>query len=497
MISKWKIESLGNLISQQNVRNRSLDNIEVYSVTNSSGFTRSTEYFSKKVYSKNLSNYKLVARNQFAYNPSRINVGSIAYLSEANLALVSPLYIIFKVDEEKLLPEYLLRYLKSHYGNVQIRRNTQGSVRDSLKYSGLEKIKIPLPSLDDQNRITTVLKRVEKVITKRKESVETLEELLKSIFLEMFGDPKVNKKGFPMVKLHELYIDPKYGTKCGPFGSALKKDELVDEGIPVWNMDNITKSGQMILPFKMWITPQKYEELEAYSVLNGDIIISRAGTVGKMCVAKMSNKKSIISTNLIRVRFGNRLAPQYFVSLMNYCKGRIGRLKTGTDGSFTHMNTSVLDALVIPCPPLNLQNKFINIIEQAEKVRAQYGKSLKDMEYLKDALSKLAFIGELDFSNISVDENQQAIYADEEVIDTPIVTEEKKIYSTDELVKIIESFNKENFNFNELLEKVEDLFDETPEYETIKEQIFDLLNDFKIIQTFDEQKGEIVLKVNV
>ena len=84
----------------------------------------------------------------------------------------------------------------------------------------------------------------------------------------------------------------------------------------------------------------QYRQLEAYSVLDGDVIISRAGTVGKMCVAKSGCKESIISTNLIRVRFGPDLLPIYFVSLMNYCKGRVGRLKTGADGAFTHSSWS-------------------------------------------------------------------------------------------------------------------------------------------------------------
>lgn len=174
MKSTWKIENLGKYITQQSIRNSGIENIEVYSVTNSEGFTKSTDYFSKEVFSKDLSNYKLVKRNQFAYNPSRINVGSIACLTATDYALVSPLYIIFEVDKGILYSEYLLRYLKSHYSIVQIKNNTQGSVRDSLKYNGLEKIQIPLPPLDDQSRIAAVLARAEKLIAKRKESVKAL-----------------------------------------------------------------------------------------------------------------------------------------------------------------------------------------------------------------------------------------------------------------------------------------------------------------------------------
>jgi type I restriction enzyme S subunit len=81
-------------------------------------------------------------------------------------------------------------------GNLQIRANTEGAVRDSLKYKGLEKIKIPLPPLEDQKRIASILTRVEKLIVRRKESIQLLDELLKSTFLEMFGDPVRNEKGW-------------------------------------------------------------------------------------------------------------------------------------------------------------------------------------------------------------------------------------------------------------------------------------------------------------
>nr|WP_264961159.1 MULTISPECIES: restriction endonuclease subunit S [Enterobacteriaceae] len=171
----------------------------------------------------------------------------------------------------------------------------------------------------------------------------------------------MNPKGFDIKVLSDFFIDEKNGTKCGPFGSALKKDEYTREGVPVWNMDNITLKGGFIDLPSLWVSEYKYQELESYSVLDGDVIISRAGTVGKMGVVRSSTEKSIISTNLIRVRFGEKLYPEYFVSLMTYCKGRVGNLKTGPDGTFTHMNTGVLSNLEFPYPPLELQKKYIKI----------------------------------------------------------------------------------------------------------------------------------------
>lgn len=301
-------------------------------------------------------------------------------------------------DEKELHPEFLYYALQSAtYGG-----SNQAVMGKTLNSKSLAEIEIPVPPLDDQIRIAHLLGKVEGLIAQRKQHLQQLDDLLKSVFLEMFGDPILNPHGFPVRKLSEFYVNPKEGTKCGPFGSALKKDELVDAGVPVWNMDNIASDGQMVIPFRMWITDEKYKELTAYSVKDGDIIISRAGTVGKMCVARMNGQPAIISTNLIRVRLGDELRPLHFVSLMLYCKGRVGRLKTGADGTFTHMNTGVLDSLEFPYPSVELQDQFAAVVKKVEALKSRYHQSLTDLEALYGALSQQAFKGILDLSQVAL-----------------------------------------------------------------------------------------------
>jgi type I restriction enzyme S subunit len=118
----------------------------------------------------------------------------------------------------------------------------------------------------------------------------------------------------------------------------------------------------------------------------------------------MSGQPAIISTNLIRVRLGADLRPLHFVSLMLYCKGRVGRLKTGADGAFTHMNTGVLDSLEFPYPPVELQDRFGEIAAKVGSVKSCYQQHLNDLEELHDALSQKAFRGELDLSRVPLPE---------------------------------------------------------------------------------------------
>lgn len=149
------------------------------------------------------------------------------------------------------------------------------------------------------------------------------------------------------------------------------------------------------MPFRSWITPAKFLGLESYAVLDGDVLISRAGTVGKMCVARSGSAQSIISTNLIRVRFGPGLLPIHFVSLMTLCKGRIGRLKVGPDGAFTHMSTGVLDNLAFPYPPIEEQRRFDRIAASIERQKEAHRAHLAELDTLFASLQSRAFRGEL------------------------------------------------------------------------------------------------------
>lgn len=329
------------------------------------------------------------------------NVGRVGRILKQHLpAVLNQRVGLIRPTSPEINDNYLFQFLNSDQFEREAIQNSNGAAQLNLSTKWIGNYEIPLPPLEDQSRIAHLLGKVEGLIAQRKQHMQLLDDLLKGVFLEMFGDPILNPYGFPIKKLAELYINPKDGTKCGPFGSALKKDELVDSGVPVWNMDNISASGQMVEPFRMWVTPEKYDELRAYSVIDGDIIISRAGTVGKMCVARMGTKPAIISTNLIRLRLGADLRPLHFVSMMLYCKGRVGRLKTGPDGAFTHMNTGVLDSLEFPYPPVELQDRFGDIATMVEHIKSRYKQSLTDLEALYCALSQQVFKGELDLSRV-------------------------------------------------------------------------------------------------
>lgn len=265
----------------------------------------------------------------------------------------------------------------------------------SRHFKFLKEKLVPVPPLEEQRRIASILDKADDIRQKRHQAIAKLDELLQATFIDMFGDPLENSKKFPIKKLSEFYIDPKNGTKCGPFGSALKREEYTDSGIPVWSMDVLSLKGEFQDQPSLWISDEKYSKLEAYAVIDGDILISRAGTVGKMGVVRSRFEKSIISTNLIRLRFGNLLLPDYFVSLMTFCKTRLPRLKTGADGAFTHMNTGILDNLEFPYPPIEIQNEYMKIYTNIHKQKEVLLNSASQFDDLFNALQQKAFNGTL------------------------------------------------------------------------------------------------------
>jgi len=141
----------------------------VLSVTNKNGFVLPEDQFERRVASSDLSNYKVVTRGQYAYNPSRINVGSIARLDGWDKGVLSPMYVVFKIDEKKVNSDFFLHWLSSHEAKQRIRKSAQGSVRETVGFADFGAIPFPVPSVNRQQNIAALLNivRAEIALLKR------------------------------------------------------------------------------------------------------------------------------------------------------------------------------------------------------------------------------------------------------------------------------------------------------------------------------------------
>ncbi|WP_113842407.1 restriction endonuclease subunit S [Enterococcus cecorum] len=164
-MNAWKHHKLGNTIEKNSLRNKDLLINNVESVSNKYGFIRQTEQFDDyTVASNDLSNYYIILEKFFAYNPSRINVGSIAYKTAGSpVSIVSPLYVSFST-KDMVDDRFLWYWFKTNEFKQQREKYSEGGVRDTLSYNQLSKMNILLPELNEQIKIGKYLDSLTKTI---------------------------------------------------------------------------------------------------------------------------------------------------------------------------------------------------------------------------------------------------------------------------------------------------------------------------------------------
>lgn len=188
--NEWEDVRLGKYIKEISKKNK--ENIElVLSVTNKHGFIAQKDYFDKEVASKDTSNYKIVKKGNFAYNPSRINVGSLGLLEEYEIGILSPMYVIFECLKG-LDKQYLNYWLNTHNFSGNLSKFLSGSVRDSLAFNDMKLMKIKLPSLPEQQKISEVLSLADDEINLLKNELDELKLQKKGLMQKLLtGEVRV------------------------------------------------------------------------------------------------------------------------------------------------------------------------------------------------------------------------------------------------------------------------------------------------------------------
>ena len=181
--NKIKMEEI---LIQKSIRNTNNEIHNIYSVSNKDGFILQTEQFKDRVIaSEDTRNYKVVAKNDFAYNPARINVGSIARMKQNIRGIISPMYICFKCNE-KILPEYLEYFFKSSKFIYEMSKRLEGSVRMCLSYESMLNILIELPNKNEQEKLSNFLNSLSNKIKLEEKKFMELNKLKKGLLQKMF-----------------------------------------------------------------------------------------------------------------------------------------------------------------------------------------------------------------------------------------------------------------------------------------------------------------------
>jgi type I restriction enzyme S subunit len=297
-------------------------------------------------------------------------------------------------DNQEYCETFLGKLLQSKFD--YLRSTATGATIPHVSRTALDNIQVPQFDLRDQIRIATVLTRAEKLIAKRKESIKALDEFLKSTFLAMFGDPVRNEKGWEKKRIDEIAE-----VRIGPFGSLLHAEDYVENGIPLINPSHII-GGEIVPDYALTITPEKFEELEAYQLKINDVVVARRGEIGR-CAIVRSSEQLFCGTGSMFIRIKSDYYPLmlqhqiYNTSLKDYLESKAKGV------TMKNLNSTTLGDLQVLYPPLPLQNKFAAIVEKVESIKSKYTRSLTERENLYGSLSQRAFKGALDLSAVKVE----------------------------------------------------------------------------------------------
>ncbi|MBR3416993.1 MAG: restriction endonuclease subunit S [Clostridia bacterium] len=374
---------LGDYIQEYSVRNKGNENIPVFSVTNTQGFCQ--DYFGKEVASKDKSTYKIVPRGYFAYNPSRINVGSIDWQRNENRVIVSPLYNVFAVSPQ-LNQQYLYYYLKSDYALQRIRTVARGSVRDNLKFEMLCEFPIYLPDLSKQKEIVWILDQAKRIISLRTSQIQLLDNLIKARFVEMFGDPATNP-------IH--WDETTVGKECcyikdGPHKS-LPDIGKENGGHPFISVRNIVNH---VIDFTTarYISDEDYKEARKKCCPEkGDMLYSKGGTTG---IAKLIDVDIEFANwvHLAVLKFDKeKLNGLFFENMLNcdYCYDQSQKLTKGIANR--DLVLSAMAQIKMYRPPKSLQDEFATFVQQVDKSKIVVQKALDKAQLLFDGLMQKYF----------------------------------------------------------------------------------------------------------
>lgn len=251
-------------------------------------------------------------------------------------------------------------------------------------FKWLKEAHIPLPPLTEQRKIAAVLDKVSDLIAKRRQQLDKLDEMVKARFVEMFGDPENNTKNWTTGTIEQVI------KSCESGWSGKGVQRLKEPGeIAVLKVSAVTKG--FFIPEECKVLDDQKDIKKYVFPQRGDLLFSRANTkemVGATAFIWEDYSELILPDKLWKIRFHsttNTLYMKYILS-SSYIRSKISAASTGTSGSMYNVSMEKFKSIIVPLPPLRLQNKFADFVEQTEKTKTTISRSLEKLETLKKAL---------------------------------------------------------------------------------------------------------------
>ena len=288
-----------------------------------------------------------------------------------------------KLDELDM--RYFMYYLKSNAFKNQLAKYIVGSAQLNFGPSHLKKMTFPVVEIKRQKYIVENLEKIYTLIALRKEQLAKLDQLVKSRFIELFGDPDTNPYGWERVTVGDVCSS----IVRGPFGSALKKEFFVEPDettYKVYEQKHAIQKSSTIGTY--YVTAEKFAELRRFECVAGDILMSCSGTMGELYQLPADCEKGLINQALCKFTLNHKILPIVFLT---YMKQTIGNLETKGSGIQNIAAVSYVKAMPINLAPMEVQEQFAAFIEQTNKSKLAIQQSLNKLELLKKSLMQEYF----------------------------------------------------------------------------------------------------------
>lgn len=297
---------------------------------------------------------------------------------------------IFKFLEESLIfNKYLFYVLSSDFVGRQISKESKGGTQKFVSLKVLRGLKIPLPPLETQKQIAAVLEKADQLRKDCQQMEQELNSLAQSVFIDMFGDPVTNPKGWDVGIIGEMLSSANYGTS--------EKSSTEKKKFPVLRMNNITYEGNWDFSALKYMDMSKEDE-NKYLVKSGDILFNRTNSkelVGKTAVYREATSMAYAGY-LVRARCNELAHPDYISSFMNskYGKKTLQSMCKSIVG-MANINAKEFQKIKIAKPPVELQEKFAIRVAVIRTKVADVKQQEAEYNLLFNALMQKAFKGEL------------------------------------------------------------------------------------------------------
>ena len=279
---------------------------------------------------------------------------------------------------------YLYYALKSQQDRLM--RIRSGACMPNIKKADLGAFELYFDTDEgQQQRIVSVLQKAERVISARQQELQTLDNLIKARFVEMFGAPETNPMGWEQVTLGDVCSS----IVRGPFGSALKKEFFVEPDettYKVYEQKHAIQKSATIGTY--YVSKEKFNELKRFECLAGDILMSCSGTMGELYQLPEGCERGIINQALCKFTLNNRILP---ICFLIYMQQTIGNLETKGSGIQNIAAVSYVKAMPINLPPMEVQKQFAAFATQIDKSKVVVQKALNGAQLLFDSLMQQYF----------------------------------------------------------------------------------------------------------